>query len=74
PGPAVQEPSGAAAAVWTRIPVRTLTAAGKAWVTEEAAARPYRRELESVLRKEAIPRNYRQYIRNYFLAIGLQEE
>ena len=74
PGPAVQAPGGAEAAVWTRIPVRALTTAGNARVAEEDAARPYRREIESVLSKEAIPMNYRQYIRNYFLAIGLQEE
>ena len=54
--------------------IRSLTTIGKADMEMEEVIRPYRRELESILKKEDIPLNYREYIRNYFLSIGLRGE
>lgn len=54
--------------------IRSVTKIGKARLPEENPARPYRREVESVLLQEEMPLNYREYIKNYFLSIGLTEE
>jgi hypothetical protein len=51
-----------------------LPTIGNAKVKEEDVIRPYRQELESVLQKEDIPLNYREYIKSYFLSIGLKKE
>jgi len=52
--------------------IRALTAIGKSELKEENVIRPYQQEIESVLKKEDTPLNYREYIRNYFISIGLQ--
>ena len=51
--------------------IRALTSAGAAALPAEELTRPYRQEIESILQQEALPANYREYIKNYFLAIGL---
>jgi len=54
--------------------VRSLPTIGKAKIEEEEIIRPYRQEIEDVLKKEDIPLHYREYIKSYFLSIGLREE
>lgn len=54
--------------------IRSITTIGEATVPEEEITRAYQQELETVLQKEDIPLNYRQYIKNYFISIGLKEE
>jgi hypothetical protein len=54
--------------------VRSLPTIKKAKLKEEEIMRHYRTELESVLNKEDIPLHYREYIKNYFLSIGLRKE
>ena len=55
------------------IHIRSVTRIGKATLPEEDLTRPYRQELESILQKEDIPLNYREYIKNYFMSIGLEQ-
>jgi hypothetical protein len=59
---------------WYNVHVRSLPTIGKAGLKEEDIIRPYQKELESALRKEDIPLHYREYIKNYFLSIGLRQE
>jgi hypothetical protein len=54
--------------------IRSLASMGAADLKEEEIIRPYERELETVLRREDIPMNYREYIKNYFLSIGIGKE
>lgn len=56
------------------IHVRALTDRGEARVKEEDILRTYRQEVESILQKEDVPVNYRAYIKNYFIAIGINTE
>jgi hypothetical protein len=56
------------------IHVRALTDKGEARVKEEDIFRTYRQEVESILQKEDVPVNYREYIKNYFIAIGINTE
>ena len=56
------------------IQIRALTEIGEAHQSPEEIFRSYRKEVESILQKEDIPRNYREYIKNYFLSIGIQTE
>ncbi|RJQ64770.1 MAG: hypothetical protein C4530_01670 [Desulfobacteraceae bacterium] len=56
------------------VQIRSLTAIGKAKGEKEDVTRSYRKELEGILLKEEIPENYRTYIKNYFLSIGLGRE
>ena len=51
--------------------IRALTDTGEARVEEEEILRTYRREVESILQKENIPVNYREYIKKYFVSIGI---
>ena len=55
------------------VQIRSVTEIGQATLPEADVTRPYRQELESILQKEEIPLNYRDYIKNYFLSIGLTE-
>ncbi len=59
---------------WYSVYIRSLPTMGKAKLKEEDVIRHYRQELESALQKEDIPSHYREYIRNYFLSIGLRNE
>ena len=54
------------------IQIRALTDTGRADLNAEEILVTYRREVESVLQKEDIPINYRQYIKNYFTSIGIE--
>jgi hypothetical protein len=56
------------------IHVRALTDRGEARVKEEDILRTYRQEVESILQKEDVPVNYREYIKNYFISIGIKTE
>jgi len=54
--------------------IRSVTRIGNANAPTEEVIRPYQQELESVLQQEKLPLNYREYIKNYFLAIGVTSE
>ena len=54
--------------------IRSVTRIGDTTVPEEEITRQYTRELESILQKEDIPLNYREYIKSYFLSIGIESE
>ena len=56
------------------IQIRSLTAIGKSELKEEDIIRSYRKEIEGILQKEDMPLNYREYIKNYFISIGLKAE
>lgn len=55
------------------IHIRSVTSIGNATIPEEEITRTYQREVESILQKEEIPVNYREYIKNYFISIGLTQ-
>jgi hypothetical protein len=73
-GPTIEDRGISGQGDWYNIHVRSLPMTGKAGLMEEDVIRPYRRELESALRKEDVPLRYREYIKNYFLSIGLRQE
>ena len=54
------------------IQIRSLTAIGESKLEEKDIIRAYRKEVEGILQKEDIPLNYRGYIKNYFISIGLK--
>ena len=54
--------------------IRALTDSGEARLKEKDIRRTYGRAVESILRKEDIPLNYREYIKNYFMSIGLNTD
>jgi hypothetical protein len=54
--------------------MRALTDVGDARLKEEEIFQTYRKEVENILRKEDIPINYREYIKNYFISIGIHTE
>ena len=56
------------------IHIRALTDIGEARQKEEEIIRTYHKEIESLLQKEDIPLNYREYIKNYFISIGMSTE
>ncbi len=56
------------------IRIRALTDIGKARRRQEDIIRTYHKEVESFLQKEDIPMNYRAYIKNYFISIGMSTE
>jgi len=56
------------------IRIRALTDIGEARLKEEEIFQTYRKEVESILQKEDIPMNYREYIKNYFFSIGINTE
>ncbi len=56
------------------IQIRALTDTGEARLKEEEIFQTYRKEVESILQKEDIPLNYREYIKNYFISIGINTE
>ena len=72
--PAIKDKGGSGQGDWYNVYVRSLPIIDKAKLKEEDLIRPYRQELESVLQKEDIPLNYREYIKSYFLSIGLKKE
>ncbi len=56
------------------IQIRSLTAIGESKLEEKDIIRSYRKEIEGILQKEEIPLNYRRYIKNYFISIGLKAD
>ncbi len=54
--------------------VRSLPAIGRARLKEEEVTRVYQKEFENVLQKEDIPLLYREYVKQYFLSIGMGKE
>jgi hypothetical protein len=54
--------------------LRSAAPPGGSDLPEERVLAEYRRQAEEILQREEMPRNYRQYIRDYFLGIGLVEE
>jgi hypothetical protein len=56
------------------IHIRSLTAIGESRIKAEDIMRTYRQEIEGILQKEDIPLNYREYIKHYFISIGLKTE
>jgi hypothetical protein len=56
------------------IHIRALTNIGKSKRKQEDITREYRHEIEGILKKEDIPFNYREYIKNYFISIGLRKD
>ncbi len=59
---------------WYNMHIRTLTTIGRMNAKEEEMIRSYQRDLDNALLKEEIPLNFREYIKNYFLSIGLRKE
>jgi hypothetical protein len=74
PGLALQDKIPSSPARSYLIHIRALTNTGEARLKEEEIYRTYRKEVESVLQKEDMPLNYREYIKNYFISIGLNAE
>jgi hypothetical protein len=54
--------------------VRSLPAIGRAKLKEEEIIRAYQKEFENVLQREDIPLLYREYVKQYFLSIGMGKE
>jgi len=73
-GPAIQDKTATSRRSELSVLIRSLTAAGTAKAETRPIIRDYRRSMESILQKEDIPLNYRMYIKNYFLSIGLRKE
>ncbi len=72
PGLALQDKIPSSQARSYLIRIRALTNTGEARLKDEEIYQSYRKEVENVLQKEDIPLNYRQYIKNYFISIGLE--
>jgi hypothetical protein len=73
-GPGIQDKTATSERSELSVLIRSLTAPGEAKMETRPIIRDYRRSMESILQKEDIPLNYRQYIKNYFLSIGLRKE
>jgi hypothetical protein len=73
-GPAMPDKMASSPVKSYLIPIRALTDIGEARLKEEDIMRTYGKAVESILQKEDMPMNYREYIKNYFLAIGLNTE
>lgn len=71
-GPGIQDKTSTASQEQYSVHIRALTAIGRPELKEADIIRTYRQEIESVLEKADTPQNYREYIRNYFISIGLQ--
>jgi hypothetical protein len=74
PGYALQDKMASSQAKSYLIHIRALTDIGDARLKEEDIFQTYRKEIESILHKEDIPINYRAYIKNYFISIGINTE
>jgi len=73
-GGALQDRSLPSSKDYYRAHIRTLTSIGQAKLDNQKVILEYQKEVEGILQKEEIPLNYRAYIRNYFLSIGLRKE
>ena len=70
-GPTMQDKMTSSPAKHFLIQALVQAGTGKARLKEEDIAAIYGPAVESVLQKEEMPMNYREYIKNYFTAIGL---
>jgi len=73
-GPAIPDIMTSSPARHFLIQALAPAGSGEARLKEEDIAATYRPAVESVLQKEDMPLNYREYIKNYFTAIGLNKE
>jgi hypothetical protein len=73
-GPGIQDKMISAQMQNYLIHIRSLTAIGESRIEAEDIMRTYRQEIEGILQKEDIPLNYREYIKHYFISIGLKTE
>lgn len=67
----VKDPTPPRAGARYSIILRSLPTEGQASLEQEELIRSYRKEVEDVLTNDQIPSNYREYIKNYFLSIGM---
>jgi len=74
PGVTLQDKMASSQAKSYLIHIRALTDTGEVRLKEEDIFQTYRKEVESILHKEDIPINYRAYIKNYFISIGINTE
>jgi hypothetical protein len=74
PGVPLQDKVAPSQAKSYLIQIRALTDTGEARLKEEEIFQTYRKAVESVLQKEEIPLNYREYIKNYFMSIEIITE
>jgi hypothetical protein len=72
PGPEIQDKVMSAKVKQYLIRIRSQTSPGESRLREEEIVREYQQEVEGILKKEDIPLNYREYIKNYFLSIGIE--
>ncbi len=73
-GPGIQDKLSSAQEKKYRLHIRSLSAIGESKLKEENIIQTYRQEIESIIQKEDIPLNYREYIKHYFISIGLKTE
>lgn len=57
-----------------KIFLRSLPPGGESTIPEEKKLIDFRREIEEVIRKEEVPLNYREYIKDYFLKINIIQD
>ena len=74
PAPGIQDKMMSSPLEHYLMHIRSLTAIGESRSQEEDIIRSYRQEIEGILQKEDIPLNYREYIKHYFISIGLEAE
>ena len=74
PGAAARDKPASSRAKSYLIHIRALTEIGEAQIKEDEVYRTYRREVEGILQKEEMPENYREYIKNYFISVGMHRE
>jgi hypothetical protein len=72
PGPEIQDKVMSAQVRHYLMRIRSWTTVGESKLKEAEIVRVYQQEIEGVLQKEDIPLNYRNYIKHYFLSIGLE--
>ncbi|MEE9517360.1 MAG: hypothetical protein V3V52_09660, partial [Candidatus Adiutricales bacterium] len=72
--PAVQDPGATGPGERFNVYVRALPKVGRAELDPEKIIRTYSQKVEEVIKREDIPPKFREYIKNYFLSIGLRKE
>ena len=73
-GPGIQDKLSSLPEKKYRIHIRSLSTIGESKLKEENIIQTYQQEIENVLQKEDIPLNYREFIKHYFISIGLKTE
>ncbi|MBW2412004.1 MAG: hypothetical protein JRF72_19580 [Deltaproteobacteria bacterium] len=72
PGSGTQDKVMSAKVKQYLVRIRSRSSPGESRLKEEEIVREYQQEVEGILQKEDIPLNYREYIKNYFLSIGIE--